>query len=113
MEGRLQFGERTGIGQAFDRFDGSAVELDGEDQAAANDLAVDADRAGATRAMLARPMGAGQAELVAQEIDQIESRLHATFDRRAVDSETNRNRLVHAARAITAAQVRRSNAPAR
>jgi hypothetical protein len=47
-----------------------AVGLDGQEQAAADGLAVHQHRARSADAMLAADVGAGQAELFAQEIDQ-------------------------------------------
>ncbi len=55
---------------AFDGLDRGAVALHREDEAAAHDLAVEPHRAGAAHAMLAADMGAGEREIVAQEIDQ-------------------------------------------
>src|SRR5690348_2633817 len=113
MERRLQLDQRAGFRQAFDGLDVGAIELGREDQAATDDFAVDPNGADAAGAVLARPVGAGQAKLVAQEVDQIETRLDAALDRRAIDRQANGDRLAHAARAITAAQARRNNAPAR
>jgi hypothetical protein len=48
-----------------------AVEARRQHQAAAHDLAVHAHRAGAADAVLAAGMGAGQAEIEAQEVDQV------------------------------------------
>ena len=57
--------------QALDGVHPAAVRLHREHQAAAHDLAVDAHRAGAADAVLAAGVRAGQAEFLAQEIDQV------------------------------------------
>ena len=57
-------------GQRLHRGDLGAVELRGEHQARAGGLAVDQHGAGAARALLAAGVGAGEGQLVAQEVQQ-------------------------------------------
>src|SRR5579863_5500012 len=71
----LQIGNHPGIRDALDGFDIGTIALHGKDEAAANHLPVDLYRAGAADAVLAADMAAGQAEIVAQEIDQRFARL--------------------------------------
>jgi hypothetical protein len=53
MERLLQLLQLLGIGQTFDGVDAAAVRLHREHQAAAHDVAIDAQRAGAAYAVLA------------------------------------------------------------
>ena len=62
--------------QALDGGDGVAVGLHREHQARAHGCAVDQNRAGATAAMFASGVGAGEQQLIAQAIEQ----RHARFD---------------------------------
>src|SRR5438105_3663568 len=77
VEGALQALELLRVGEALDRLDGAAVGLHGEHQAAAHDVAVHAHGAGAAYAVLAAEVRAGEAELLAQEIDEMQARLDA------------------------------------
>ena len=77
LERGLQIGDVAGIGNAFDGLDRGAVALHGEHKAAAHHVAVEPHRAGAAYALFAADMGAGEAKIVAQEIDQRLSRLDA------------------------------------
>ena len=67
----LQVGDLPAVGDALDRDHLGAVGLHRQHQAAAHDRAVDPHRAGAADAVLAPDMRAGEAELGAQEIDQV------------------------------------------
>ena len=58
------------VGKPLDRQDVHALCLDGEQQARADRLVVDEDGAGASDPVLAAEMGAGQAELLAQDVGQ-------------------------------------------
>ncbi len=89
LERGLQVGDFAGIGQAFDGFDLGAVALHRQHQAAAHDLAVDANGAGAADAVLAADMAAGQRQILAQKIDQGLARLDAFNNLFAVDGERN------------------------
>src|SRR5262249_8007575 len=62
-------------GQALDRLNLMAVRLDGQHQARAGWLAVDEDRARAAHAVLAADMGAGQREILSNEITEEQARL--------------------------------------
>ncbi len=64
-----------------------AVEAGGQHQAAAHDLAIHPHRAGAADAMLAAGMRAGQAEVEAQEVDQVPPRLDAARHALAIDRQ--------------------------
>ena len=75
--------------QPLDGGDLGAVRLHGEHQAGARGLAVDEDGAGAADAVLAADVGAGQLEILAQEVHQELARLAAALARRAVDGEVD------------------------
>ena len=68
----LQIGDLAAVGQPFDRFHCTTIRLHGQRQAGAHDLAIEAHGAGAADAMLATDMGAGETEVVAQEVGEIE-----------------------------------------
>ena len=85
MNARLQLLELAALRHAFDRVDGLAGDLGCERQAAAHRPIVDQNRAGATDAVLATEMRAGQLQLLAQEISEMLARLHAPLDRPAID----------------------------
>ena len=72
---------------ALDGLDRAAFGLHRENETAAHDVAVEPDRAGAAHAVLAADMGAGQTELVADEVGEMRARRHARRDRLAVDRE--------------------------
>ena len=65
-------------------------------QAGANDIAVDAHRAGAADAVLAADMGPGQLQMLAQEVRQIEPRQNMRIDALAIDVERDGHRRRHA-----------------
>ena len=69
-KGLLQRIEVAVVGQALDRRDLRAVGEDGGRDARGDHLAVHEDRAGATHAHRAPFLGAGQAEIVAEKVDQ-------------------------------------------
>ena len=85
----MQVGEFAAIGQAFDGLDLGAVALHRQHQAAAHDLAVDAHGAGAADAVFAADMAAGEAEIVAHEVDQRLARLDTLSDALAIDGEAD------------------------
>ena len=87
LERGLQIGDLARVGQALDGLDLGAVALHRQHQAAAHDLAVDAHGAGAADAVLAADVAAGEAEILAQEIDQRLARLDALGDALAVDGQ--------------------------
>jgi hypothetical protein len=92
----LQLLQLLRIGQPLDRVHAAAVRLHREHQAAAHDVAVHAQRARAAHAVLAADVRAGEAELVAQEIDQVLARQDAARHLRAVDRERDYDSVVHA-----------------
>ena len=76
LERRLQNAEAVGRRrQAFHGPDLAAVDLRGKRQAGPRRLAVDDDGAGAAHPMFAADIGAGRADLMAQEIGQQQPRL--------------------------------------
>ena len=79
--------ERRAVGHALDRLDLGAVGLDGEHRARLGALAVDVDGARAAVAGVAADVRAGEAEVVAQEVDEQEPRLDVGLVRLAVDGE--------------------------
>ena len=66
-----------------------AVALHRKHEAAAHHGAVEQHRAGAAHALLAADMAAGQAEIVAQEIDQRLARLDALAHVLAIHAQTD------------------------
>ena len=98
-EGVLQVADLAGVRDALDGLHLGAVERGGQHQAAAHDLAVDAHGAGAAHAVLAARVRAHEAEVEAQEIDQVLSRLHAAGNALAVDGQRDVDSGAHAARA--------------
>src|ERR1051325_646050 len=77
-------------GETFDRGDRGAVRLHGEHRARLHRLPVEEDRADAALAGVAADVRAGEAELVAQEVDEEEARLDVRRLLRAVDREGDR-----------------------
>src|SRR5579859_338858 len=86
-EGLLQRMQLLALGHALDRGDPRAVHLHGQRDAGGDEAAVEQHGAGATDADAARLLGAGEAEVVAQQIDQRAPRRHARLARLAVDRE--------------------------
>ena len=76
-EAVLQHAQRAvGLRQALDRGDAVAVRLHREHQAGAHRLAVEHDRARAADAVLAADVRAGEAQILAQPVDEREPRRH-------------------------------------
>ena len=73
------------FGQPFDRGDVGAVSLDGEDGAGLGAAAVDEHRARPALARVAADVRSGQEKLLAQEVDEEQSRLHVSFAHLAID----------------------------
>ena len=92
----LEIGDLAAIGQSLDGLDGRAMRLRRQHQAGTNDIAIDANRAGAAHTMLAADMSPRQLQMLAQEIRQIEARHHLRIDARLGD-EADFDRLVAAA----------------
>ena len=72
-------------GESLDRRQLAPVRLHGEHQAGTGSLSVHQHRAGAAYAVLAAEMGAGEPELVAQEIGERDPRFDTALVRLAVD----------------------------
>ena len=75
------------VREALDGFDGCAVSLHGEHEARAHRGAFESHGARTTDAVLAADVRPGEAELVAEEVDQQESRLDRLADDAAVDCQ--------------------------
>ena len=73
--------------EALDRRDLAALAGDGERQAGEHAAAVDPDGARAARALVAALLGAGEAEVLAQRVEQADARLELEDARLAVDGE--------------------------
>ena len=73
------------VGQAFDGRDLGAGVHDGEGEAGVNAPAVDQDGAGAALAVVAALLGAGQAQVLAQGVEQRDARLQLQLVLLAVD----------------------------
>jgi len=117
MRGKSFLQRRKGVGraEALDRFDLRAVRLYGEHQAGAHRAPVDYDRASAADAMLAAEMCSGEAARSAQEIGEMNARLHVCRVRFAVDAKRDAARIAHAncsARCTAAARSARSTVTA-
>ena len=85
----------SGLASDSDRGDLGAVELRGEHQARAGGLAVDQHGARAARALLAARVGAGEGQLVAQEVQQQGARLDEHVVRRAVHGDRDADLVRH------------------
>ena len=72
-------------GEALDGGDRGAVGLDREDRAGFRASAVDQDGAGAALTGVAPDVRAGQAQVLAQEVDQEQARIDVSLARFAVD----------------------------
>ena len=91
----LQLGQLARVRQSLDGVDAPAVRLHREHEAAAHDLAVDADRARAARSVLAARVRPGQAQVFPQEIDQVLARRNAPRHGAAVDRQRGFDCRVH------------------
>ena len=90
---RVEFG--TGIGEPFDGRDRAAFDLRSQRQTGKHTLAVDMNGAGATLALIAAFLGAGEVEMIAQRIEK----RHARFDGEgmcpAIDFEIDGGLIAH------------------
>jgi hypothetical protein len=80
----------TALGEALDGVDGGAVRLDGQGDAGADAGAVQQHGAGPADAVLAADVGAGQAEVLAEEVDEQAARFYLGHVRLAVDGQADR-----------------------
>jgi hypothetical protein len=94
VKGLLRGGTAVG-GEPFDGHELRAVRLHRQHDAGARRFAVEVNGARAAHAMLATDMGAGEAEVLAQEIREELARLASAFVTLAVDGESNGDRLGH------------------
>src|SRR5205814_2407409 len=108
----LQVRDRAGVRHALDGLDPSAIALHCQREAAAHDRVVHPHRAGAAYAMLAADMAAGEAERLAQEVDQRHARLDAFGNRLAVHRHAHIGH-AHARGSMSWPATRRSSTPAR
>lgn len=89
-KGILQRGQVFLIGrQALNGGDPCAIDADRGQQARAHDLTVDQHAARATHANAATLLGAGQAKVVAQQVDQAAVRSDGDFARGSVEFEAH------------------------
>src|SRR5262249_25624767 len=86
-EALLQRVQRAAGGEALDGLDRRAVGLDRERRAALDRLAVEADRGGAVAGGVAADGGAGQAGVLADEVDEQRARLDGAGLLLAVDRD--------------------------
>ena len=84
-EAFLQGVQLAVLGQAFNRRDLRAIGLDGEDGARLGAAAVDEHRAGTALAGVAADVGAGQEQLLAEEVDEEQPGFHVRFSYLAID----------------------------
>src|SRR4029077_20131066 len=87
VEGLLHRVERVPVGEALDRGHLVPVDLDGEQRARLDRLAVEQDGAGAAGRRVAPDVGAGQAKLLAEEVDEELPRLDLGLVSSAVDGD--------------------------
>src|SRR5262249_40786684 len=106
-------GDRARVGDALDGLDARAVALHGKRQAAAHDHAVEPHGAGAAKAMLAADMAAGEAELLAQEVDERRAGIDALAHLFAVHAERDVVETLGHRGSASCAATRRSSTPAR
>ena len=95
----------VGPGETLDRLDAPAVDLARGDEAGADLLAVEPHRARAAVAGVAAHLGAGQAEVLAQDVDEAPSPVRSHLDASPVDLEPearSRRARDHAATSATA-----------
>src|SRR6478752_1455675 len=85
----LQRMEAVAGGEALDRRDAAAVRLDREHRAALHGVAVDVDGAGAALARVAADVGAGELEVLPNELDEEASGLDVRLPSLTVDRERN------------------------
>ncbi len=84
---RLQVGNLSAVGQAFDGHHVAAIGLHGEHQATAHDNTIDAHGTGTADTVLATEMRTGEAQFGAQEIDEVLTHGHRADNRLAVDGQ--------------------------
>src|ERR687888_802740 len=89
-EGLLQRMELAALREALDRRDLAAVGLDREHGAGLHRVPVEMDRAGAAERRVAADLRPGEAEVVAEEVDEQRPRLDLRLVPDAVDGERNR-----------------------
>ena len=109
VERLLQRMERLAVRQALHRLDLVAVHLRREQQARAHGGAVDGDGAGAADAVLAAEVGAGQVEVVAQEVGQRLAHLDGLLVNAAVDGDAD-DALDHRGASVAARSAARPSA---
>src|SRR5438094_9257532 len=95
--------------QPLDRRDVVSIHLDGEHQAGAHRLAVQQHRTGAAHAVLASNVGAGETQLVAQEVGEEQPRLHRALVAHAVDRDDQRHSQGPQRYALAGSAARRQN----
>src|SRR6185436_13004139 len=101
-EGFLHRVQLAALLQALDGVDAAAVGLHGEHRARLHRLAVELDRAHAAMRRVAADVGAGQAQVLADEVHQQQPRLDLGFAHRAVHRDAD---LVFHALALSRAAV--------
>src|SRR5690348_17984283 len=83
-EGRLHWMELVAVSEAFDRGDLRALGLHRQQGAALDRVAVHVDDTGAALAGIAADMGPGEAQMLAQELNQQRAGLDIALNRLAV-----------------------------
>src|SRR5947209_1253647 len=112
-ESVLQVRDGAGVGHTLDGLDPRAIALHRQRQAAAQDRVVHPHGASAAHAVLAADMAAGEAERLAQEIDECEARLDGFGNGFAIHRETDIYGAAHARGSASCFATRRSSTPAR
>src|SRR5881227_4387785 len=93
---------------SLDRLDVAAVRLRRQHRAALHRLAVQEHRAGAAVRGVTADVGAGQAKVVAQVVDEQKPRLHFRLARLSIDSDVHPNVFRHPSSSSSESQVERT-----
>src|SRR5881227_1069791 len=93
---------------SLDRLDVAAVRLRSQHRAALHRLAVQKHRAGAAVRGVTADVGAGQAKVVAQVVDEQKPRLHFRLARLSIDSDVHPNVFRHPSSSSSESQVGRT-----
>jgi hypothetical protein len=83
----LQIGNLTAVGEPLDGLNRRIVRLYGKQQTGTHDIAIDADRARAAHPVFAANMRAGQLEMLAKKIRQIQARQYICFNTFTIDTQ--------------------------
>jgi hypothetical protein len=86
-ECRLQIGNLAAVGDPLDRLNCRIVRLYRKQQAGTDDIAIDADRTCTAHPVLATDMRAGQLEMLAKKVRQVQARQYIRFNTFTIDAD--------------------------